>query len=203
MVLSRIFRLAVCAATLLFALSFSGGVAAEDLPRAFNGSFFETSLRAGTALSSHYDAPALTADLGVRNSFPMYLGDTRLSYRFTAAQHDEVPLQLHGAHLTLGLHPFYLALLSRGFVSHFLASLHAEIGVGGVLGMFTEEDATRAAAGLSWSLGAGFDLPITDANRGGGLWLNALYRRSWHTLPFAGDHALFLGLAWRVNGSLF
>lgn len=202
---SPIFRSYLLIAVVLAALTLAPTDAtAEDLPRAFNGSFTETSLRVGPALSSSFDSLGHTADVGFRHSFPMYLGDTRVSYRYTGAEADGEPLQLHGAHLTLGVHPFYLAILSQGLLSHFLSSLHAELGLGGILGLLPADGGGRdLSPGLAWSVGAGFDLPITDANLGGGLWINALYRRTWNSLPVAGDHALFLGLAWRVNGALF
>ncbi len=191
------------AAGVSFLLTFGAlSVSAEPRnARPFNGSFQEWSLRGGPTLGG-LDG-GWTADAGFRHSFPMYLGDTRLSYRFAGGGIDGEAHQIHGLHFTLGIHPFYLALLSQGLVSHFLASLHAELGLGAQLGV-----GEGVAAGFAPSVGAGFDLPITEANRGRGVWLNALYRRTWTTLsgPESGrlhDHAFFVGLAWRINGPLF
>lgn len=182
-----------------------------EQPKSFNGSFKEVSLRSGAAFSSGTEGAAWTIDGGFRNSFPFYLADNRLSYRYSRGHAGGDLLQIHGLHAAFAIHPFYLALLSKGLLSHFLASLHLELGTGVQFGLLRADNQDERSLGLVGSLGAGFDLPITEANQGGGLWLNALYRRTWTTLKVGEDgeggplhdHGLFLGLAWRINGTLW
>jgi hypothetical protein len=184
-----------------------------ESPKPFNGSFGEFFLRGGPLLTSDDDATSgWHGDLGFRNSFPFYLGDNRLSYGYGRYDVDDRPVQIHGLHLSLNLHPFYLVLLSSGFVSHFLASIHLELGLGPRLGLWSD-DAGEAMNqfGLAWSVGGGFDLPLTNPDRGQSLWVSANYRREWTSIGFetdsvshaVRDHRFFLGLAWRVNGMIW
>lgn len=189
----------------------------DDAPRPFNGSFRELSARGGPLLPSARDSSVgWTADLGFRNALPMYIGDNRLAYTFGNWSMGERSAQQHGLHATLGLHPFYLALLSEGWRSHFLASLHLELGIGPRLARLSEERGQDGAGamtqwGLAGSVGGGFDLPLTSPNQGKSLWINVLYRRSWSSLDFDADgatgrlhdHSFFFGLAWRNNGTLW
>ncbi len=184
-----------------------------EAPKPFNGSFGEFFLRGGPLLASDGDAAAgWHGDAGFRNSFPFYLGDNRVAYGYGRYDVDDRPVQIHGLHLSLNIHPFYLVLLSEGFVSHFLASLHLELGLGPRLGMWSNEtNEPLRQFGLAWSVGGGFDLPITNPDMGKSLWLSANYRREWTTIGFeiddgahgVRDHRFFLGLAWRVNGMIW
>lgn len=182
-----------------------------EAPHPFNGSFAEWSARGGPILPSAADASTgWMVDLGFRNSFPMYLGDNRIAYNYRRWSVDERTVQIHGLHATLGLHPFYLALLSEGWRSHVLASLHLELGLGPQWKRIGEhqDQESSSAWGLGTSLGAGFDVPLTAANRGRSLWVNTVYRRTWTTLDMSDDatsdrlhdHVFFFGLAWRSNG---
>ncbi|RAL23522.1 hypothetical protein DL240_05005 [Lujinxingia litoralis] len=176
--------------------------ASEERP--FNGSFSEWSLRGSLGSAAPTLSEGLGGELAFRTSFPLYLGDTRLSYRYTRLG-PQIPRPVHALHLGVNLHPFYLALLSEGLVSHVLASLHLELGLGPQLAR--ADDETRL--GFAGSVGAGFDIPLSRANRGRGLWLSTTYRRTWTTLrlapglPRAHEHAALLGLSWRTNGVIF
>lgn len=186
----------------------------SEQPRAFNGAFWEVSARGGTVIPTE-GSTGWTADIGFRNSFPMYAGDNRLSYQYQRRSLDGRSLQIHGAQATVGLHPFFLALLSEGWLSHFLASLHLELGFGPQWANLEASSADSSDAedtwGLTGSVGTGFDLPLTDANQGRALWASAVYRRSWSTNDFdidgdqrsLHDHQIFVGLAWRTNGTLW
>ncbi|RDV39301.1 hypothetical protein DV096_01625 [Bradymonadaceae bacterium TMQ3] len=181
----------------------------EPLPgegdRPFNGSFSEWSLRGSVNTTTSSFSSSLGGELAFRTSFPLYLGDTRLAYRLSPLG-DSEPGPVHALHLALNLHPLYLTLLSEGLLSYFLASLHLELGFGPQLAVGLNDG---ASFGLAGSLGAGFDLPITRANRGQGLWFTGTYRRTWTTLrsgpdqPRVHEHAVLLGLAWRTNGVIF
>lgn len=206
------FILGVLLIALLMAPKLVGAevLAEPEPPAPFNGSFKELSLRGGAALFSNTDRAGWTVDAGFRNSFPFYLGDNRFSYRYTRGQISEDLLQIHGFHAAFAVHPLYLALLSKGLISHLLSSLHVEFGVGVEYGLLRNEGQDEGALGLMGSLGAGFDLPLTEANNGRALWLNAVYRRTWSTLKMGGDdqgrlhdHGIFLGLGWRINGPLW
>lgn len=182
-------------------------VAQEREERHFSGSFAEFSLRGGPSVTA--GELGYTVDAGFRNSMPFYLTDNRLSYRYNSG--GELDVDIHGLHFNFGLHPLYLTLLGGSLISHFLASLHLELGIGGQMARFREEEASRFAPGLSWSLGTGFDLPLTNPNRGQGFWLHVVYRHSWTTLHIElddnsirlSDHSLFGGLGWRINGGFW
>ncbi|MFU8807254.1 MAG: hypothetical protein ACNA8W_25825, partial [Bradymonadaceae bacterium] len=178
--------------------------AAPTYSEYFSGAFTEYSLRGGLLRTGHSGLRGWTFDGGVRHSFPMYLGDTRLSYRYDSLESTDSTVTIHGSNLTLGIHPLYLALLSRGWMSHFIASLHLELGLGLQRGLRqsldTSVDDARSGWGFVWSLGAGFDLPLMNPNRGSAPWLNVVYRYSGTTLAILEDipggrrtHALFAG----------
>lgn len=211
---AKIRRLSLLCASSVVLFTAPMTLAAEPLsepeqPAPFNGSFKELSLRSGAALSPGTDGAAWTVDAGFRNSFPFYLGDNRISYRYSRGRSEGDLLQVHGLHATFAIHPFYLALLSKGLTSHLLASLHLELGLGVQYGSLSAEASVHNSLGVAGSVGAGFDLPLTEANRGGGLWLNGVYRRTWTSLKLEDttkplhDHGFFLGLAWRINGTLW
>ncbi len=186
----------------------------EEAPHPFNGSFSEWSARGGPLLtSSDSVSTGWGADVGLRNAFPMYLADHRISYRYATASMGERRVHLHDLHLAGALHPFYLALLSGGLKGHFLASLHLELGLGPRLGRLSSggDDEGLSNFGVAASVGGGFDIPLTSPNRGRSLWINGLYRRTWSFVRFdlgdasprLHDHIFFLGLAWRSNGSMW
>lgn len=208
---------------LLIALPLSGLEAAELAPKEetplsvgkpFNGSFTEYSARAGLTRAQGAALKGWSLDAGLRHSLPMYLGDSRLAYRYDSLETSDASLSIHGTALTTGLHPFYLALLSRGLLSHFLSSLHLELGLGVQRGLrrarASQDIAVQSAWGFTWSVGSGFDLPLTNPNRGSAPWLNVVYRYGGTSLSILEDvpgshrtHALFAGIGWRINGLAF
>lgn len=192
------------------------GITTDPGQQNFNGSFVEYSIRSGLSSLKHNEInDAWALDAGIRHSFPMYLGDTRLAYRYDKMSGDNTKISLHGIGLTFGIHPFYLALLSNNLLGHFLASLHGELGVSAQYAVFERtfpdpqpaNDLKHTDIGLAWSLGAGFDLPLWNPNHGHSPWLNVNYRYKTGKLDLPQDenislsgHTIFVGLSWRVNG---
>lgn len=183
----------------------------------FNGAFVEYSLRTGLSFLNQDELDQnWSLDAGIRHSFPMYLGDTRLAYHYDDIAGDNTDIALHGIGLTFGLHPFYLALLSNSLLGHALAAFHLELGVTARYALVDVARATDQSTtshsdfGIAWSLGTGFDIPLWSPNHGHAPWLNFNYRYQTgrldlpdnETLSLAG-HNLFIGLGWRVNGLLF
>lgn len=201
-------RTIILLAFLVSSIPASASEPTEDTPRPFGGNFAEFSLRGGPVLAEH--TKSWSIDVGFRNSIPFYLTDNRISYRYRQLDH-QVGTAIHGIHGTFGIHPFYLTLLSGSLVGHFLASLHLELGLGAHLGQHLLNQSPRHRPGFAWSLGSGFDLPITDPNRSYGLWLNVNYRRTWTTLTAQTqgellplhDHGFHIGLGWRINGGFW
>jgi hypothetical protein len=157
----------------------------------FNGSFWDVSARAGL---NNGTTDGWAADVGLRQSFPMHLGDTRLSYR-----HDELDLgSTDQIHLGFGLHPLYVVLLGSDWLSYVIASLYLELGAG----VNIVEGAYPA-----WTLGAGMDIPLSDPDLGMAPWINLVYRYEWTTAQIQtadiDRHTFFVGLAWRVSGLLW
>ena len=156
----------------------------------FNGSFWDVSARGG--LDHNVDGWAV--DVGLRQSFPMHLGDTRLSYR-----HDELELgSSDQIHLGFGLHPLYVVLLGSDWLSYVIASFYVELGAG-----VNISDGPHPA----WTLGTGMDIPLSDPDLGMAPWINVLYRYEWTTAQIKSAdidrHTVFVGLAWRVSGLLW
>ncbi len=192
------------------------GVTTDSGQQMFNGSFVEYGVRSGlSSLKQRELNDAWALDAGVRHSFPMYLGDTRIAYRYDNMSGDDTQITLHGIGLTFGLHPFYLALLSNNLLGHLLASTHAELGVSAQYAIFERTSSTSLPAnnmshtdiGLAWSLGAGFDVPLWNPNFGHSPWLNVNYRYKTGKLELPqnesislGGHTFFVGLSWRING---
>jgi hypothetical protein len=157
----------------------------------FNGSFWDVSARAGL---NNGTTDGWAADVGLRQSFPMHLGDTRLSYR-----HDELDLgSTDQIHLGFGLHPLYVVLLGSDWLSYVIASLYLELGAG----VNIVEGAYPA-----WTLGAGMDIPLSDPDLGMAPWINLVYRYEWTIAQIQtadiDRHTFFVGLAWRVSGLLW
>lgn len=189
----------------------------EEAPAPFNGSFTETSLRGGPWFAGPIDSPGGIADIGFRHSFPMYVFPHRLSFvhgRWSRDNREDTEdrFRFYQLHATVGLHPFYLALLSEGMVSHFLASLHLELGAGArwMISRPTVDERNHSL-GVAGSVGVGFDLPVTNPDAGNSLWFNFVARRTWTTNRFDDvddaarfhDYSLLVGLSWRNNGMLW
>ncbi len=156
----------------------------------FNGSFWDVSARAG--LNMNVDGWA--ADVGLRQAFPMHLGDTRISYR-----HDELNLgATDEVHVGFGLHPLYVVLLGSDWFSYVIASFYLELGAG---------VAINEGPHPAWTLGAGLDIPLSDPDLGMAPWINVLYRYEWTTAQIKSAdidrNTVFVGLAWRVSGLLW
>lgn len=183
-------------------------VAPQQGDEPFNGAFTEWSVRGGAVVPTD-GSRGWIGDVGFRHAFPMYVGDTRLAYQHARWDHADETVGLHDLSVTFGLHPFFLALLSEGTVSHVLASLHLELGLGAQLARHSRDD-VEGGPGLAGSVGTGFDIPLTRPNRGDSLWINAVYRYKWSTIDLEVDegadlhgHQIFIGLAWRNNGILW
>ncbi len=186
----------------------------DEAPHPFNGAFTELALRGGPALPSSDDLDTgWSAGLALRTSFPMYLADHQLGYDVAVFDADGDRVQVHGLHSALAIHPFYLALLSEGLTSHLLSSLHAEVGLGLRYGRHSNDDSADDGLGIATSVGGGFDLPVTEPNRGRSLWVSANYRRTWTSLsldigdaddaPRLHDHRFIFGIALRTNSVLW
>lgn len=204
-------------AALLFCTVLASSAAAQDetperrYGKFYNGAFVDVSARA--ALNGRRDYSGFSWDVGLRQALVMHLLDTRISYAEDrwGGNTSELPsivvrsVSIHGA-----FHPLYMALLYSDWLGYLIASWYVEAGIGGQYATST----TNHDFGLRLSLGSGFDVPITDPDRGWSIWLNALYRYTWNdfdALPSVfGDrdvklhhHAGWLGVSLRFNGLLF
>ena len=200
----------------LAVLSPAGVAAAEPEERytdRFNGSFVEYGVRAGRSLTVDHDGRAWSFDAGIRQSFPMLLGDLRLAYRyddFEALAGLDGEVDQHGLGLALGLHPFYILLLGSDWVSYVASSFYLELGLGAqYVALSRVGGEAEGDLGVTWSLGSGIDIPLGDPDVGWAPWVNVLYRyhRGDLDLDNGGEvdlylHTLFVGLSLRINGLL-
>ena len=192
---------------------------ATEEPRAYSryytGAFYEVGARALRSAAGDSQFGGWGWDAGLRASFPMYLGDLRLAYRFDALQAERdgvAAIDQHSVGLTLAIHPLFLFLLGSDWPSYVVASTYLEVGAGGqwaslvrALGQAPVDD-----EGFWWSLGVGVDLPLWDPDVGYAPWLTVLYRNHRGDFDVSDEeavslslHALIVGLAWRINGLPF
>lgn len=205
-------------ALLISSIAAPDRVAAQDAPeerrygKFYNGAFVDVSARAARTHVTSAGFNGWAWDVGLRQALVMHLLDTRLSYsedywspRNDSATGDFIArsVSLHSA-----FHPLYLALLYSDWLGYLLASIYVEGGIGAQYARL--DGGIQDDFGLRLSLGAGFDVPLTDPDRGWSIWINALYRYTWADFDFdAGGevnlyhHAGWLGLSLRFNGLLF
>ncbi len=204
-------------AALVLCTVLSSNVVAQDAPperrygKFYNGAFVDISARAARTHVSSGDYNGWSWDVGLRQALVMHLLDTRLSYSEDywsgrgSVSGDFVAraVSVHGA-----FHPLYLALLYSNWFGYLLASFYVEAGLGAQYARETNLDASDF--GLRLSLGTGFDVPLTDPDRGWSIWLNAVYRYTWADFDFASaaetklrHHGGWLGASLRFNGLLF
>lgn len=189
----------------------------ENYSDFFTGAFHEYSLRGAWSDSKQTDYEGWSLDFGVRHSFPMLLGDARISYRFDSLtpERDDLPAEIErhalGAHVAL--HPLYLALLGSDWLGYTIASLYFEIGGGvhyGILDTVETRGEYERDFGLFATLGGGIDIPLWDPDVGHAPWLNAVYRFQYSDFDRPDSatlrlrrHQFFIGIGWRINGLLF
>lgn len=176
----------------------------------YNGSFVDLSARAGAHTSVTSDHTAWSVDAGLRQAFPMHLGDTRLAYEMQTFSGAQDEIVLHNIGVGFGFHPLYLALLWSDFWGYLVASFYVETSIALQYGTRTVAAASEDDFGARWSVGAGFDVPLSDPDRGWSVWLNFLYRFVWSDFDLDDGseidlfhHAGFGGLSVRFNGLLF
>lgn len=175
----------------------------EDPDRHYNGAFRQFDARGAWLPSTTSRPTGWGFDLGFRHASVMMLADARASYTFASLPGGSgtAGRQRHGAWVHGLVHPLFASLLGSKWFGYVVGSLAFEIGVGATL---EASEAAPVRFGGAWSLGVGLDIPITDPDRGRAAWLLFNYR---HVRPFArpraARHALFAGIGWRMNGSLF
>jgi opacity protein-like surface antigen len=186
---------------------------------AYNGAFFEPSVRGAFVVGPDWRGWAV--DAGIRHAFPLSLGDLRLSYRFDRLKPKDDAgstaqaigsLQTHGVRAHLAIHPLYLFMFWSDGFGYLASSFFVEVGLGVDVHTFETAGADRSRnTRFGWSVGAGFDVPLMDPDRGSAPWLNFVYRFSrrsvnpgtlGQTQPLK-THTLFAGFAWRFNGVIF
>lgn len=207
-----------------YAQSFDDGWEPEGLSAygdSFNGTFSALEARYGFTQVGGNDYGGYSLDVGARMSFPMYVGDLRLSYRYDDLSHpsgakDLGALSSHSVITSFALHPLYLVLLGNDWLSYTIASLYADVGLGMHLS-WREPSGSGAAAGgdtfdpgFAWHWGAGLDVPLWDADAGQAPWLNLSYRNQRADFDLndqqeisLSTHTFFVGLSWRFNRLLF
>ncbi len=221
----RIFPTGVSGAVPLVAVSLvllSMPASAADPPDAgseYNGAFLEPSVRGAFVIGPQWRGWAI--DAGIRQAFPLSLADVRLSYRFDRLEpRDDAgptaraigPLKTHGVRAHLAIHPLYIFTFRSDGLGYLASSVFVEFGLGLDVHTFKRAaDDLRRNSRFGWSVGAGFDVPLMDPDRGAAPWLNIVYRfsrRSVHpgalgpTQPLR-THTIFAGLGWRINGAIF
>lgn len=183
--------------------------------RFYNGSFVEYSVRGALARPTSTAYDGFSIDTGLRQSFPMLIGDTRLSYRFDSLFDESTPtrnqVERHSLGLHLGVHPLYLFLIESDWWGYTLASLYLEIGGGVQYGVLDTGSDIDDDFGFFGTVGAGVDIPLWDPDTGKAPWLNVLYRYGGGRMQLQRKggralermHSVIAGIGWRYNGLLF
>ncbi len=179
--------------------------------RYYNGSFVDVSARGSYERVASSPLHGWSWDIGLRQAFPMHLLDTRIAYgeeRYTRRDGDPGgDFVVRSVDLTTAFHPLYLALLYSSRWGYLVASWYVEAGLGGHYSTFGSD---LNDLGLRLHLGSGFDVPLTDPDRGWSLWLNFVYRFTWSDFDTSAmdevnlhHHSFFSGISARFNGLLF
>jgi len=199
-------RLAGALATLLVAAIPVEAGAESGSP--YNGASHGPEIFVGLGDASVSDEREVSTAIGFRHSFVFLLGDARLSYIFEGDADGPGPIDRHGLWLHGAVHPLAPGLLGSDWLAYVLSSPYLEIGAGGLVysGAFPADVNSPAFA---WSVGAGIDIPLLNPDRGQAPWLHLLYRfrtdasNAGAAARRSKVHALYLGLSWRFNGTVF
>lgn len=177
-----------------------------DEPKPFSGAFYGPEAHVGYGWSRSRGDSVGSATLGFRHAFVFLLGDSRLSYSFDAAVDADGP-ERHGFWFHTCIHPAAAVILGSDWLAYTLSSPFFELGVGGLTYVDAVPEMTTPA--LGWSLGGGLDIPLGNPDRGSSPWLHLLYRHrvdaTNSNVPSAQPRAdvVFIGVGWRLNGTLF
>lgn len=177
-----------------------------DETKPFSGAFYGPEAHVGYGWSRSRGDSVGSATLGFRHAFVFLLGDSRLSYSFDAAVDDEGP-ERHGFWLHTCLHPAAAVILGSDWLAYTLSSPFFELGIGGLA--YVDAAPEMSTPALGWSLGGGLDIPLGNPDRGSSPWLHLLYRHrvdaTNSNVPAAHPRAdaVFIGVGWRLNGTLF
>lgn len=207
-------KFALQAVLVLLSIGIAGDVFGQETKKPkysqyYNGSFWEVSVRGAPTINDDENGWAL--DVGLRQSFPLGLLDTRVSYRYDTIDLPQFAIpggfEAHTLHFAGGFHPFYFFILGSDFWAYAFQGIYFEGGIGSQLSIVEQDDNVGSGISFVWTLGAGIDLPLWDPDTGSAPWLNLLYR--YHATALSnhdaslGLHTFFIGLGWRVNGLLF
>lgn len=171
----------------------------------WTGAFIGLGARAGAAWLPSDDETHLgwAVDVDARISAVMSLIEGELGYTFVRVA-PSANVSTHSLGASLNLHPAFLANLGSEALWYAVAATYLQAGLSL---NFVARDDLFADPGLGYHFGVGTDLPVTDPDNGGAVWLGVLYRYSVTQVglgaPFGDDfstHTLLLSAAWRNNG---
>ena len=148
-------------------------------PYSYQGAFWGVQLHTG--MVARGDAIGPVGGLSMRLASFMSLADLELGalashYTVTQDPKEEIAITRVSAGLELHLHPFFLELLQEHWVRKLLASCYLSLGVNAEFVAYESPYVDGQEVDVGWSIGAGFDLPVTDPARGWALWLGFSYR---------------------------
>lgn len=200
-----------------------------DVPEDFDGyserwtgAYLGAGLFGGTAIMGNDSlSNDLAWGLGVKARISMVnnLFHVQLDYRFGqfAGHLDKttaITLDHNAVGLSVAFHPLFLTNLGGNRFFYTLASIYLEVGasLNHVSMAIPAQNIEESDLGYGVILGTGFDVPITDPDASGALWLGTAYRWQGSLVdlgPFARDdelmseHLFWLRAAYRHNGLVF
>ncbi len=162
----------------------------------FTGEFQGIHVGAGPAFSR--GGTGVVADVGLRASTVLFLGDGALDYRLALPAEGPVT---HQALAAIHLHPLFPFLFGADRPSVALASAYLRLGLGG---QAVDADAASDRFAWIWELAGGVDVPVSFASEHAGWWLGLLVGRTLALTddPFEGEGITLVTLraAYRSHG---
>ncbi len=223
-------RRAVTAAILLVGLSMGSPTWAEapapdapapdapqgEKPRRYQGAYW--GLQAHVGMISRMkprsgELPGPVYGLSFRFSTLASLIDlqaTVLGGHYTAVDgdHNIVPVNRLSVGFEGHTHPFLTLILRPDLFARLLSGFYMAIGLDFDAAHLAGAGRGRWELGVGWHLGGGTDLPLTDPDKGWGLWLGVGYRLKLMTSKVAGlgrldEHVVLVTLGYRNNDIFF
>lgn len=214
---------AICVAA-IFAVTATGAAglaraeAHPDPKMRFQGAFWGLQMHTGLVsrlAANAGESPGPTLGLSARLAGYMSILDLQLSVigsmydaRSTAGEATDVKRLSLG--LETHLHPMFMEVLRGTTLARTIGSLYVAIGADLDLTALDGAGLDTTEARFGWHIGGGFDVPLTDPDRGWSLWLGFAYRLKFLSVPtgVAGlqdfdEHTFLVSFAYRNNDIFF
>lgn len=189
-----------------------------DYSESYSGLFWGFAAVAGPTLianGSFEDTTGLAYGARFRTSFVLQLLDLHLTYLHAEStplnEDTKYNIASNAVSLSFAIHPFFLLMFTAPPTNYLFGSMYF---MGGASFEFTDYswqgEQLEESGEIGWHLGLGTDYPVTDPNRGHGLWFGVQWRVTFipTELPLLDSihedvlrqHLFSASLSYRFNG---